>query len=231
LQKKSKKDGILFFVKYPKIGYVKSRLSSQIDKKFVVCLYKSFVEDILKILKEFEYDILICYYPAEKIENFKRWIGKEYQYLPQNGKDLGERMKNCFIEGFSKGFEKLIVIGSDSPDLPSIIFMDAFHNLEKYDSVIGPCKDGGFYLLGFTNKSFSSTIFSKIPWSTKDVFEKTTDLLKNECVKYFVLPEWQDVDTFDDLKEFYLRNKEEPFKTSQTMMILRKFFQTKNNMF
>jgi glycosyltransferase A (GT-A) superfamily protein (DUF2064 family) len=69
-------------------------------------------------------------------------------------------MKNCFIKGFNKNYEKLIVIGSDSPDIPSGIITDAFNKLEKYDSVIGPCKDGGFYLLGFTNKHFfSNNIF------------------------------------------------------------------------
>jgi len=190
LQKKSKKYGILFFVKFPEIGYVKSRLSTQIDKKFVITLYKSFVEDILGILKDLEYDIFICYYPVEKLENFKRWIGKKYQYLSQDGEDLGERMKNCFIKGFNKNYEKLIVIGSDSPDIPSGIITDAFNKLEKYDSVIGPCKDGGFYLLGFTNKHFSPTIFSGIPWSTTKVFEKTTDILKNKSIQYYVLPEW-----------------------------------------
>lgn len=227
MQKKSKQLGILFFVKYPEIGNVKSRLSSQIDKKFVVALYKSFVDDTLEKLKKLDYDILICYHPIEKFEYFKKWIGKKYKYIPQNGENLGERMKNCFIKGFNQGFEKLIVIGSDSPDLPETIIKDAFNNLKKYDSVIGPCKDGGFYLLGFTSYGFSPTIFQKIPWSTSMVFGKTIDSLKNKSVRYYVLPQWQDIDTFDDLKDFYLRNKKNTFKKSKTMMILKKFFTKK----
>jgi len=226
LQKKSKRDGVLFFVKYPEIGNVKSRLSTQIDKKFVVTLYKSFVEDILEMLKNLDYNILICYYPLGKLESFKKWIGRKYLYLPQNGEDLGERMKNCFIQGFNQGFKKLVVIGSDSPDFPDAIMTEAFQKLDKYDSVIGPCKDGGYYLLGFTNKRFSPTVFQDVLWGTSEVFAKTMDILKNRSLKVYVLTEWQDVDTFDDLKDLYLRNREDTFKTSKTMKILRNYFHT-----
>jgi len=195
-----------------------------------VTLYKCFVEDILEKLKDLDYDILICYHPIEKLEYFKRWIGKKYKYLPQNGEDLGERMKNCFKKGFNQGFEKLLVIGSDSPDLPNAIIKDAFRKLDVYDSVIGPCKDGGYYLLGFIGNRFSQTIFNGIPWSTKEVFGKTMDLLKDMSFHVYVLPLWQDVDTFDDLTDFYLKNKKSIFKTSKTMIVLREYFHKINNM-
>ena len=224
MQKKSKKNGILLFVKYPKTGYVKSRLSTHIDKKFVVTLYKSFVEDTIDNLKDLDCDILVCFYPPEKREYFKNWIGSSYQYLPQDGEDLGERMKNCFLKGFDLGFEKLLVIGSDSPDLPKTIVKDAFYNLDKNDCVIGPCKDGGYYLLGFTNQKFSQNIFSDIPWSTKEVLEKTKHLLKNNFLKIYELPIWQDVDTIDDLKDLYLRNKIKGIKKSKTQTVLDEYF-------
>lgn len=220
MQKKSKKNGVLLFIKYPKIGSVKSRLSSQIDKTLVVSLYKCFVKDILDMLKDLNYDILICYYPNEKLRYFKRWIGEKYQYISQNGKDLGERLKNSFIQAFNQGFDKLVVIGSDSPDLPKNIVKSAFLKLEKFDSVIGPCKDGGYYLLGFTNQGFSSNVFHNIPWSTSDVFVKTKNLLEKESIRTYILPIWQDIDTIEDLKDFYLRNKDSTFKTSNTMKIL-----------
>jgi rSAM/selenodomain-associated transferase 1 len=224
LQKKSKDNGILFFVKYPKTGYVKSRLSNQIDKKFVVTLYKNFVEDTLEKLKDLDCDILICFDPPEKLEYFKRWFGKKYQYLPQSGENLGERMKNCFAKGFDLGYEKLVVIGSDSPDLPNTIIKDAFDKLNRNDCVIGPCKDGGYYLLGFTKHQFSPNVFYGIPWSTKQVFEKTMDLLKNNSLKIYELPKWQDVDTFDDLTDLYLRNKKSAFKKSKTLLFLNEYF-------
>ena len=222
MQKKSKKFGILFFVKYPGIGNVKSRLSNQIDKKFVIRLYKCFVEDILEKLKGLNFDILICYEPVEKLDYFKKWIGKNYIYLPQKGKNLGERMKNCFVNGFDQGFEKLIVIGSDSPDLPDIFINDAFKKLDEYDSVLGPCRDGGYYLLGLSKKGFFPDIFHGIPWSTNEVFEKTIDLLKKNSLKIYILPEWQDVDTFDDLTDLFLRNKKSSFNKSNTFKILKK---------
>jgi rSAM/selenodomain-associated transferase 1 len=229
LLKKSKNDGILFFVKYPEIGQVKSRLSAQMDKTFVVTVYKCFVEDILNMLQELEYATIICYYPQEKVEHVTRWIGGEYHYLPQHGENLGERMNNCFIQGFFQGFEKLVVIGSDCPDLPDTLIKGAFQRLDTCDSVIGPCQDGGYYLLGFTKQRFSPTVFQGIPWSTSAVFAKTMDALEKSTLQVSVLPEWQDVDTVDDIQDLYMRNRGSAFKTSKTMAVLNNYFQTRHD--
>jgi rSAM/selenodomain-associated transferase 1 len=225
LLKKSKNDGILFFVKYPEIGQVKSRLSAQMDKT----VYKCFVEDILVMLKGLDYSLVICYYPKEKAVCVKRWIGGKYHYLPQHGENLGERMNNCFIQGFHQGFERLVVIGSDCPDLSNTIIKDAFQWLDTSDSVIGPCQDGGYYLLGFTKQRFSPTVFQGIPWSTSAVFAKTMDALKKSALQVAVLPEWQDVDTVDDIHDLYERNRETTFKTSKTMTVLNNYFHTRHD--
>lgn len=219
--------GILFFVKYPILGKVKSRLSVEFDENLVVILYKKFVEDLLSMLNRSKFPILICYHPTGSIENFQKWLGNTYKYIPQNGNDLGERLENCFQKGFNIGFERLIVIGSDSPDLPQTIINDSFQILDDYDSVIGPCEDGGYYLLGFTYQSFFPEVFHGINWSTSTVYEKTMKILKEKTLKNYVLPQLNDVDTIDDLKNLYLRNKDTKFKKSKTMKFLEQYFRDK----
>ena len=220
---KQGKDGILFFVKYPELGMVKSRLSAKLDDTLTLLLYRAFVEDLLTMLEKIKAQILICYHPSHTLKEYKNWLGDRYQYMPQKGAFLGGRMSNCFLQGFTAlDFKKLILIGSDSPDLPREIINNAFQKLEKYDTVIGPCTDGGYYLIGFTNQCLSPMVFQDIPWSTSAVYQKTMNKLKNKGVQTFILPEWRDVDTLDDLYALYLRNQDNDFQTSNTMMMVKK---------
>lgn len=213
---------ILFFVKYPEKGKVKSRLSSKLDENFTVNLYKMFVKDLLFTLNKTEYNKIICYYPDNSIDKFKNWLGSNLNFYLQQGANLGQRMKSCFEFAFNKDFEKVIVIGSDSPDLPHKIFEKAFLSLNENDSVIGPTYDGGYYLLGFKKNSYSPKVFEGINWSTKSVFKETINQLNNENLKTKVLIYWRDIDTLDDLNYFYNKYKEKQDFNSETMSFLKK---------
>ncbi|KYK21056.1 hypothetical protein AYK21_00840 [Thermoplasmatales archaeon SG8-52-2] len=213
---------ILFFVKYPEKGKVKSRLSSKLDQNFTINLYKMFVKDLLFTLNKTDYSKIICYYPDNEIEKFKKWLGSSLDFYPQHGKNLGQRMKSCFESAFNQGFEKVIVIGSDSPDLPEKIFEKAFIILDENDSVIGPTYDGGYYLLGFKKNSYSPKVFEKINWSTKTVFKETINKLNIENLKTVILNYWRDIDTFDDLNHFYNKYKDKQDFNSETIIFLKK---------
>jgi rSAM/selenodomain-associated transferase 1 len=221
------KNGVILFIKSPEIGKVKSRLSASIDKKTVVKIYKLFVQDILKKLEEIPYEKIICYSPKNANHDIKKWLGSNYIYIPQNGSNLGERLKNSFVEGFQSGFLKLIAIGSDSPDLKLDYFIDAFKNLDAYDTVIGPCVDGGYYLIGFSKNSYYPKVFEDIPWSTEKVYERSIESIEKANLKVYTLPIWQDVDTIEDLFYLYEKNQNTEFKNSETIAFLSEFF--KNN--
>jgi rSAM/selenodomain-associated transferase 1 len=226
---KEKNNAALFFVKYPEKGKVKSRLSKKMDESQVLILYKNFVEDLLDMLNTIDCAKIVCYYPSSEIDSFKNWLDDNYKYLPQKGENLGERLKNCFVEGFNLGYEKLIVIGSDSPDLTAEIINDSFKKLDEFDSVIGPCEDGGYYLLGFKKNSFLPNIFNKIPWSTSEVFKKSIEIFNKSNYNFFVLPKWLDVDTIDDLESLYIKNKGNKFQCSKTMDFLNKFYKNQQS--
>lgn len=216
-----KKTGVLIFIKYPFFGEVKSRLSINFGKNLTVTLYQKFVQDSLEMLKRTNYSVIICYYPQDRIIEFKKWLGNKFEFIPQEGNNLGERLKNCFIKGFELGYNNLVVIGSDSPDLSEKIIHESIEKLNDYETVIGPSEDGGYYLIGFTNQSFSQKVFDNINWSTSGVFEETIYKLKSERKKIFILEKWHDVDTIQDLKELYKKNINTNFKTSKTMIFLR----------
>jgi hypothetical protein len=109
-------------------------------------------------------------------------------------------MRNGFINGFAMGHKRVVLIGSDIPDLPLGFIKEAFAFLRKKDAVIGPAYDGGYYLIGFKDKTFSPQVFERIAWGTQNVFGETIKKLKRFRRVVHTLPYLRDIDTVEDLK-------------------------------
>ncbi len=214
---KSGENCILFFVKYPEEGQVKTRLSAELNETIAVELYRSFVLDLLSMLEGPALPFRICFSPENSREKFIAWLGSKYSYMPQQGEDLGQRMKNALTQAYAQGFGRAIIIGSDSPDLPKKLIQKAFSSLEAHDAVIGPSYDGGYYLIGFRNDAFLPEAFHGIEWSTDTVFRETLEILKEAGLNVHELPEWQDIDTLADLKSMFRKNHNSEFRSSKTM--------------
>ncbi len=221
---------LIVFVKYPQPGQVKSRLAKDFDSDFAASLYKAFVLDILECAMKGDWQLQIYFYPPEKENEIKKLFGKDHNYRPQRGVDLGERMKNAFADCFSEGFESAVLIGSDFPDLPLKMIEDAFAALDSpSDTVIGPAADGGYYLIGFKAETFLPDIFSGLHWSTDSIFPETVKILQAYGRRTKILQERRDVDKRDDLINLVERNKSTAFARSQTMKYLMtsKIFSTR----
>lgn len=191
---------LLFFIKNPEKGKVKTRLASAIGDERAVKLYRRFLFEMLSTLNRGTFFFYLCFYPAEALESLKKWLGEDYLYLSQQGADLGERMKNGFTEAFAMNFKRVVLIGSDIPDLSLELIEEAFHSLQEKDTVIGPSFDGGYYLIGFRDKKFSPKVFRGVPWSTERVFEQTTKILEQEGLTVHFLKPLRDIDTIEDLR-------------------------------
>ena len=213
---------ILLFVKYPVPGRVKTRLGHSVGEKTAAELYSMFVLDILSGLAGFDAALRICFDPYEPQMRYQEWLGGDYSYIPQQGNDLGRRMKNAFESAFGCGFSKVVIIGSDSPDLPGDFISLALAKLDSFDAAVGPGSDGGYYLIGFRRESFLPTVFSDIAWSGPSVFEKTKQILETNQRRTYFLGQWHDVDTLGDLEALWLRNRNTPFKQSMTISYLLK---------
>ncbi|MBW8039980.1 MAG: glycosyltransferase [Planctomycetes bacterium] len=213
---------VLFFVKHPAAGKVKTRLAQHVGQDVATDLYKSFVADILSTLRALSVNIRIVYYPSDAENQFQQWLGEEYSYIRQVGMDLGQRMKNAFLQAFSDGFDKVVLIGSDLPDLPAEYLELAFKALETNGVAVGPSSDGGYYLIGFAKEALLPDVFEGITWSSADVFEQTLKILKKHKQRVFMLPQWHDVDTWTDLSELVERNKYTAFNQSNTLRLIQK---------
>ncbi|OGS32608.1 MAG: hypothetical protein A2474_00295 [Elusimicrobia bacterium RIFOXYC2_FULL_34_12] len=218
--KKYNKSCIIIFIKYPEAGKVKTRISYVIGQKITVELYRSFIIDTLKSLDGINIHKYIFFLPSNSKNKFVRWLGDRYIYIPQYGRDLGNRIEFAFRNVFKLDYNKVVLIGSDSPDLPVNLVKKAFIKLDNNDSVIGPSLDGGYYLIGFNFKGFVPDIFNKVKWSTNTVFSDTMNIFKRNNAKIYILPKWYDIDNVSDLKYLYEINKNTGFRNSETMKFI-----------
>ncbi len=191
---------LLFFIKNPEKGKVKTRLASAIGDEMAVKLYRRFLLEMLSTLNRGTFLFYLCFYPGDSLNELKDWLGDHYLYAPQMGENLGERMKNGFMEAFSMNFKRVVLIGSDIPNLPLEFIEEAFNSLGEKDAVIGPSFDGGYYLIGFRDKTFSPEVFEGIHWSTEKVFEETMKVLEKERLTVHTLQLLRDIDTIEDLR-------------------------------
>lgn len=192
---KNQKDLLIIFTRNPEPGKVKKRLAARIGDSAALELYKFLLKHTFEVTKDMSCDKVIYY--SESIEKEDIWDHNIFQKKKQSGKDLGERMKNAFTEGFEAGYSNIVIIGSDLYDLQKEDLEKAFSSLYNYDYAVGPAQDGGYYLLGM--KSLNSKLFRNKKWGTDTVLQETLQDLKNEQLK--LLEERNDIDTYEDLIE------------------------------
>ena len=203
------------FVKEPKLGFVKTRLSKNCTKEFTLKLYQYFVKDLITTFKNSAHNFKLCI--AGDFYNTTNAFGDFNNFLQVEG-DLGIKMQKAFEQEFNKGYEKIILIGSDTPHLSHQIIEESFHQLNAHDSVIGPSLDGGYYLIGFNKNSFDSNAFTNIIYSTHTVMQQTLHKLHKKNI--YLLQELNDIDYIEDLEKFYTQFKESYFKDSNTIKFL-----------
>lgn len=112
------------------------------------------------------------------------------------------RMENCFKDIFRAGYGRAVLVGSDIPGLDKKIINRSFGRLKNNGAVIGPSKDGGYYLMGFTKAGFCPAIFKGMKWSTGTVFAGTNAVLGKNKIKTAIMPVLQDIDDLEGLQKF-----------------------------
>jgi len=186
----------------PVAGRVKTRLGAAIGPEGALQVYR--------MLREYTAGVTrAC--PAEKAVFYSDEIPSRDCFLEvgtlaflQKGRDFGDRMLHTFTTGFSLGFRHVVLIGTDCPDLQKDLLEEAFRALENHDAVLGPAKDGGFYLIGL--KSSHPELFLDRSWSHSSVLQETIDRLNELGTTFSLLPVLQDIDTLEDLKQSRLWN-------------------------
>ncbi len=196
---------LFLMVRSPEPGKVKSRLAAGIGEIHALELYKCFVEDVLSNLEGISVDLKIGYYPPSGEERIREWLGDGIDLVPQQGEDLGGKQAGLLERAFKMGYGSAMVMISDAPDIPRSMVEDAVEALRSTDSVIGPCHDGGYYLIGFSSSCYRRGFFSGIPWGGNEAASTMADRIEGSGVSLAILEPWWDIDDLADLEDMFIR--------------------------
>ena len=194
---------LILFVRYPEAGRVKTRLAKSVGPEEARRLYQNLTEANLKVIHPLArqgVDLVIAFDPPEQEEAVKNWLRGPYHYLNQGEGGLGERITQGFERVFLGGAKKAIVLGSDTLDLRIEIVKQAYQALESSDLVLGPAKDGGYYLIGLRRPQ--PRLFQNIPWSTPHVLASTQLRAEQLGLSYSLLEELEDLDEVENREGF-----------------------------
>ena len=188
-------DVLIIFVKNVEPGKVKTRLAASVGADNAIKIYNLLLRHTERVVRKL--NVLCEVWFSKEIESGGIWASSRYKKKVQQGEDLGHRMRSAFAEAFlDSNTKKAVIIGSDCAELESGHLEQAYSMLVDVDLVIGPARDGGYYLLGM--KELHSELFSGIAWSSETVLASTLEKAEKLGLTVGLLSELNDVDTIDD---------------------------------
>jgi rSAM/selenodomain-associated transferase 1 len=197
----TRRDNLLIvFSKNPAAGRVKSRLAASIGDEKALQIYEQLRELTERATVNIAASKVICY--SDFIPESDLLLTGNTEAWLQQGSDLGERMHHAFLKGFTLGFTSIALIGTDCPEITPFILDLAFRKLEEHDVVLGPARDGGFYLVAL--KHPFPQLFLKRTWSTSKVLNDSLSIVREHRRSLGLLPALSDIDTIEDLKASHL---------------------------
>ena len=205
-ERSSNTEVLLVFVRAPRLGQVKTRLAEGVGPEKALAYYKKFVSLTLGTAVAWQRaaqggqvrEIWICYTPRQDADMIKHWLGREYRFLAQSGSGLGDRMASAMENALDTGADRVLLVGTDIPDMVVSHLTSACDALDSGDLVFGPSLDGGYWLVG-AGAGYAGEIFNQIPWGTDQVLAQTLDRCRSLGRSWTLLPWLQDVDTAEDL--------------------------------
>jgi len=192
---------LLVFVKAPTPGKVKLRLSPPLVPRQAASLYRALVEDLLErtaALEEHGVERVCAYNPDSDYPDLS-WLSVAAPRLCfQRGSTLEERYLHAFDQAFATApGGRVVAIASDIPLLPLEYIHLSFKLLDAQEVVLGPCADGGHYLIGLRRRHAET--FHGVSGPSGQIFEMTKKELASHGLSYDTLPPYYDVDTYQDL--------------------------------
>jgi hypothetical protein len=195
----SKRNTLLVVAKQPQPGQTKTRLCPPLSYAQAADLYECFLRDTLDIMRQVrDVKSVIAFLPEGAVDYFRQ-LAPNMDLTCQIGASLGERLDHLLTEALLGGSPRAVVMDSDSPTLPAEYISQAFDLLTDADVVLGPTRDGGYYLIGM--KRPQPHLLRQVQMSTPHVLDDTLALAESTGLIVSLLPTWYDIDTITDLHE------------------------------
>jgi rSAM/selenodomain-associated transferase 1 len=194
-------DRLIIFGRYPLPGRVKTRLIPALGPAGAADLQRWLTDKTLETAKALAFprgiDVEVCFEGGSE-RKMRRLLGAGVSFSPQVKGDLGVRMSSAFFDAFRGGARRVVLSGTDIPELKADNLGQAFDALTENDLVIGPSNDGGYWLIGLNRPAH---LFQAIKWGTGAVLAQTLALAKEQGLRVKQLDSLTDIDTAEDLKQ------------------------------
>jgi rSAM/selenodomain-associated transferase 1 len=198
------KERLIVFVKVPRLGTVKTRVAQTAGHERALKIYRELVEAVLEGIRTVP-NVELHFTPADALSEIQPWLRENWTAHAQGEGDLGERMHRAFADAFASGAERVVIIGSDAPEVRTGDIRAAWKELKSHDIVVGPAIDGGYWLIGL--RAPQPELFREIAWSSEQVLGQTLARAKAVGLKIQLLRILTDVDTEEDWNAYVRERK------------------------
>jgi uncharacterized protein len=209
---------VCVFAKAPRPGAVKTRLAAAIGPDQAAELAAAFLADTWASVARLPWARPIAALDAASAPGLPAANPRGEIWLQGRG-DLGARIERVLRRALRE-LPFAIALGADTPGLPRGLLERARTELRRSDAVLGPARDGGFYLLGL--RRCPPGLLRGLPWSRADTFEHTRDRLRERGLTVSLLPRWFDVDRPADLTRMRALLDAGEIRAANTARVLRR---------
>jgi hypothetical protein len=182
---------LVIMLKAPRPGSVKTRLARALGDEPACAAYRELVECLLANLASIV-PVELRYAPDDAPAEIAPWLAPGWSSAPQGPGDLGQRLRSAVQQAFTPGPARLVIVGSDCPWVTGQDIHDAWRALKDHDLVLGPARDGGYWLIGLNRPELA--LFDGVTWSSSEVFQQTLACARRLDLKVHILRSLSDVD-------------------------------------
>lgn len=194
---------LLVFLKYPRVGQVKTRLAATLGAQRATELYRGWIGQVLGVVQPLRPSVrVLAFFDGADLSDFVPWHGLADEWLAQPPGDLGQRLRRGFAQALT--FGPALAIGTDCLELDEELICVAYAQLARVNVVFGPATDGGYYLVGMRDDH--RAIFDAVRWSSPETLADHLARCRALGLSYALLPARHDIDTADDWQAYCHRN-------------------------
>jgi len=202
------------FTRFPVPGETKTRLIPALGPKGAATLQREMTTHTMQTARRACTPVgrnTEVHFTGADEPQMREWLGPDVDFVAQADGDLGARMYFAVHRAFQSGTARVVIVGTDCPELTDLDIGQAFALLHSHDTVIGPTEDGGYYLIGLRKPV--ADLFVDVDWGTETVFESTMQIAEAADLRVGLLPTRRDVDLPEDLsvwREAEARKRPDP---------------------
>jgi uncharacterized protein len=183
--------------KAPLVGTVKTRLAGTLGAAAATDLYARFLADTLAVARSVDgVRVRVVCPDDDHCRALREIVHPDVGVEAQAAPGLMAGLAWALSSHLRRGAAKVLLIDADSPTLPASILGDAIGALDRADLCVGPCPDGGYYLIGARREC--PGLFDGVVASAASTLDQTLDRARRQGMTTAVLAPWPDVDTPED---------------------------------